>query len=377
MKFSDIPGNSSTKEALKALADSDRIPHALMFCGISGIGKMLTARAFAQYIHCIDRQNGEPCGKCSSCLQHASFNHPDLHFVYPIIKSDTKKILISTDEIDRWKRMLTEYPAMPTEKWLEILDAGNSQPKIYVHDADHIVSTEPYSPFSSKYKIYIIWQPERLQPEAANKLLKVIEEPTQGTIFILVSNEDDKVLPTISSRTQRFHFVPLTRDEVTAYLEQRYHLRDYDAYNLSRLAAGRISIADELGGHSGETEEFEEMFKQIMRAAYGKRITLLKTLSEKTAAYGREKLMRFLDYMGRMTRENFIFNFKMPELSALTRTEEEFSKKFSPFINHGNVEGIIAEIGRARNDIARNANGRIVMFDFFLLLIGLLLRKQK
>lgn len=377
MKFSDIPGNAPIKAALKALADSDRIPHALMFCGISGIGKMLTARAFAQYIHCTDRQAGEPCGRCTACLQHASFNHPDLHFIYPIVKSDSKKIQLSTDEINRWKRMLTEYPAMPPEKWLEILEAGNSQPLIYVNDADHIVSTEPYAPFASKYKIYIVWLPERLQPAAANKLLKVIEEPTQGTIFILVSNEDSKVLPTITSRTQRFHFTPLTSDEISEYLEKKHHLKEWEAFKLSHLAAGRLSIADEIGGHTGENEEFEGYFKDIMRAAYGKRIGMLKSLSEKTAAFGREKLMRFLDYMSRLTGENFMYNLKIPDLYALTKSEKEFSEKFSPFINHGNVEGIIAEIERARFDISRNANGKIVMFDFFLLLISLLLKKPK
>lgn len=375
MKFADIPGNSNTKRALIELADQDRIPHAIMLCGPAGIGKMLLARTFVSYVHCTDRRNGEPCGTCAACRQHASFNNPDTHFIYPIVKSEKNKILLSTDRIEEWRRMLTENPAMQPERWLDILEAGNSRPAIYVNDAEYIVSAEAMSNYAAEYKFFIIWLPEKMNPQAANKLLKVIEEPTPGTVFILVSNQPDEVLSTISSRTQRFNMSPLTRDEIADYMMRRYGLKDYEAFELSRLAEGRLSKADEVAGFSEEKEEMEALFREIMRNAYSKKLGVLKDLSEKTAAFGREKLLRFLDYMAHVTRENFIYNMKMPQLSALTRKEEEFSKRFSPFINHSNVEDIITEIGRARNDISRNANAKIVMFDLFLLIIGFLLRK--
>ena len=375
MKFSDLPGHSSTKHALIELADSDRIPHAIMLSGPSGIGKMLLARTFVSYVHCTDRQNGEPCGRCAACLQHASFNNPDTHFIYPIVKSVSNKILLSSDCIEEWRRMLKENPAMEPERWLDLIQAGNSRPAIYVNDADYIISAEAMSNYSSNYKFFIIWLPERMNAEAANKLLKVIEEPSADTVFLFVSNDPAGVLPTISSRTQRFNMSPLSREEIEAYMMQRYGLKDYEAFELSRLAEGRLSKADELAGHSEEKEEFEALFRDIMRNAYAKKLHMLRNLSEKAAAFGREKLLRFLDYMARMTRENFIFNMKMPQLSALTRSEEEFSKRFSPFINHGNVEDLMNEIGRAENDIARNGNAKIVMFDLFLLIIICLLRK--
>ncbi|MDE7413210.1 MAG: DNA polymerase III subunit delta [Muribaculaceae bacterium] len=375
MKFSDIPGHEATKKALIELADSDRIPHALMLCGVSGIGKMMLARAFVNYVHCTDRRDGEPCGECRACRQHASFNNPDTHFIYPIVKSEKSKVLLSTDRIAEWRKMLETYPAMQPEKWLEIIDAGNSRPRIYVNDAEYIVGAEAMSNYASNYKFFIIWLPEKMGVDAANKLLKVIEEPTPGTVFLLVSNEDSEVLPTISSRTRRFNMSPLTREEIETYMLKRYPLKDYEAFELSRLAEGRISKADDLAGFSEEQAEFESLFRDIMRNAYSKKLVVLRTLSEKSAAFGREKLLRFLDYMARMTRENFIYNMKMPQLSALRRSEEEFSKKFSPFINHGNVEDIMNEIGRASNDISRNGNSKIVMYDLFLLLIGFLLRK--
>ena len=377
MKFSEIPGHNSVKRALVELADSDRIPHAIMLCGPSGIGKMLLARTFVSYVHCTDRQGGEPCGKCASCRQHASFNNPDTHFIYPIVKSESQKILLSSDRIEQWHRMLTEYPSMQPEKWTEILGAGNSQPAIYVNDAEYIVSAEALSNYSSNYKFFVIWLPEKMNLQAANKLLKVIEEPLPGTVFLLVSNEENLVLPTITSRTRRFNMAPLTREEIADYMVKRHGMKDYEAFELSRLAEGRISKADELAGFSEEKEEFETLFRDIMRNAYSKKIAVLRLLSEKAAAFGREKLLRFLDYMARMTRENFIYNMKMPQLSALTRSEEEFSRRFSPFINHSNVEDMMREIGRAENEVARNANGKIVMFDLFLLMIGYLLRKPQ
>lgn len=376
MKFSDIPGHIAVKRALIELADTDRLPHAIMLCGPSGIGKMLLARTFVNYVHCTNRHDGEPCGRCPACLQHASFNNPDTHFIFPIVKSEKSKVLLSTDRIEEWRRMLTENPTMQPERWLDILEAGNSRPRIYVNDAEYIVTAEAMSNYASNYKFFIIWLPEKMNIEAANKLLKVIEEPSQGTVFILVSNEENNVLPTISSRTQRFNMAPLSREEIGRYMMQRYGMKDYEAFELSRLAEGRLSKADELAGFSEEKEEFETLFRDIMRNAYAKKLSILRNLSERTAAFGREKLLRFLDYMARMTRENFIYNMKMPQLSALTRTEEDFSRRFSPFINHGNVEDIMNEVGRAQNDIARNANAKIVMFDLFLLIIGFLLRKK-
>ena len=216
LKFSSIPGHRGVKKALIELVDTDRIPHAIMLCGPSGIGKMLLARTFVKYVHCTDRRNGEPCGVCASCRQHASFNNPDTHFIYPIIKKE--KRTLSSDYIEQWREMLTDYPTMQPERWLDKLDAGNSRPLIYVDDAEYIISSEVMSNYSSDKKFYIIWLPEKMNIEAANRLLKVIEEPSAGTVFLFVSNNEENVLRTISSRTQRFNMSPLSREEIAAYM---------------------------------------------------------------------------------------------------------------------------------------------------------------
>lgn len=376
MNFSDTPGHESLKANLRELADSGRIPHAVMLSGPSGSGKMMLARAFARYIHCENPHDGEPCGQCRNCRLHEGLTHPDVHFVFPIVKNEKSRILVSADRMEEWREMLVKNPTMPEEKWLEILEAGNSQPLIYVNEADEIVRADSLPPYTSKYKIFIIWLPERMNLEAANKLLKVIEEPAEGTLFVLISNNELQVLPTIFSRVQRFHAGRFSEMEISSYLVRKFGMDNDEASRLASISEGSLTKAHELGGHSGETAEFLDIYREVMRAAYGKRVARLKQLADRIYGFGREKIRRFLDYMARMVRENFIYNLNQPALSAMTREEEEFSSRFSPYINYLNVDDFAAETDRAKRDIERNGNPKLILFDYFLLCIILLHRKK-
>lgn len=376
VKFGELPGHEDVKATLRGLAATGHVPHALMLSGPPGSGKMTLARAFAQYLHCENPHDGEPCGVCRSCRLHGELSHPDLHFVYPIVKNKSRKILVSADVADLWQKFITEHPSMPEEKWLEILDAGNSQTGIFVEEADDIVHSDSLPPYASPYKIFIIWQPEKMRVETANKLLKVIEEPSPGTLFFMVCDNELQVLPTIYSRVQRIHVGQLSDNDIASYLNTRYHLPPDRAATTARLCGGSLTRADELGSNSGETEEFLGYYQEIMRAAYAKRVARLKQLSEKIHSFGREKIKRLLSYMARMIRENFIYNMKVPMLTALTPGEEEFSRRFSPFVNHANVEDFLAETDRARRDVERNGNAKIVLFDYFVIIIILLHRKR-
>lgn len=367
MKFADIIGHQEIVRTLKDMRKSGKIPNALLFSGPSGVGKMRTARAFAQYLHCQSPINGDSCGVCPSCLQHRKHNNPDLHFSYPYVKKEKEGVLISKDLIDEWREMLDSYSYMPPEKWNEIINAGNSQPSIVVNESEEIITRASLSAFQENLKIFIIWQPEKLRPETANKLLKILEEPFEDTVFILVSNEDTKILPTILSRTQRFVFHPLPNEEIVNFL-MKEGVNQQDAEDASHTAYGSIEKAYEIACRPEEISQFSEMFKNVMRAAYGLFAKQLKSLSEEAANFGREKLIRFLRYMNRLVRENYIFNFHQPVLFSLTRNEMQFSQKFAPFIHEGNIEDIEKEISKAITDIERNANSKIVMFDLFLLL---------
>lgn len=366
MKFSDIAGHKETIDALRSAVDSGRIPHAILLSGISGIGKFRLARAFAQYVHCRHRHDGDSCGICPSCLQHQKHNNPDIHFIYPVVKRDGAQV--STDFIDQWKTMLSEWSYMPPEKWNEIIQAGNSQPAIFVNESEDIISRVSLSAYQENYKIFLIWLPEKLRPEAANKLLKVIEEPFEDTLFILVSNDDSRLLPTIFSRTQRFNMRPLADSDISDHLMLNRGIDPAIAEAAARIAEGSMGKAEQLACHPDEIMEFSALFKETMRMAYALKARELRIISESCASMGREKLIRFLSYCSRMVRENFIYNMKMPQISLMTPDEESFSIRFSPFIHEGNVEGLDSEIARASADIERNANAKIVMFDLLLLL---------
>lgn len=366
MRFAEIAGHSGTIAALREIVDSGRIPHAILLSGISGIGKMRLARAFSQYVHCSHRQGGDSCGVCPSCVQHRNFNNPDMHYIYPVLKKD--KLQISTDYVEQWKEMLTDWSYMPPEKWNDILQVGNSQPFIYVTESEDIIAKAALSAFQENYKIFLIWLPEKMRIEAANKLLKVIEEPFEDTIFVLVSNDDSKLLPTIFSRTQRFNLQPLSEEDISRHLMRHKGVSESVALSASHIAEGSMGKAENLACHPDELLEFSDLFKDIMRNAYALKARNMKLISEKCAAMGREKIIRFLNYANRMVRENFIYNMRMPDISLLTPEEEEFSVKFARFIHEGNVEKLQDELSRASADIERNANAKIVLFDLMLLL---------
>lgn len=373
MKFSELWWHAAAVESLRSMVDSQRIPHALLLSGPCGIGKLLLARTFAQYMHCRHRSGGEPCGKCPDCLQHLSMNHPDTHYVYPVFKREGGKAAYSTDYFDNWKEFLKEHPFAEPDCWTEALGADNKQPVIYVDDSNEIVRLANLSAFSSDKKVFIVWQPEKLQIEAANKLLKILEEPFSDTVFILVSNSPEQILPTIYSRTR--HIPVSSPDEATvAKLLRTKGLGEDEAAYVAHLSAGNLALALYGGGSAAEDEEFSQIFMEMMRKAYIRDVATLKDLSETIAGMKREKSRRFLSYCGRQTRENFVYNYRVPRINRQTREEAQFSSRFAPFINMRNVEAIERLFSQSESDIARNANGKIVCFDMLLQLMMLLRR---
>lgn len=364
MKFSDIQGHDDVKRQLVDMVDSNRIPHALLLEGKSGIGKMMLARALAQYIHCPNRSNGDSCGVCPSCIQHQTFNHIDTHFAFPVIKIKGRSGgVISDDWIDQWRQFLSDSPYMDMNLWVEMLGNVNAQPQIFVDESGALIRKLNLTSHASRFKIVLLWLPERMNEPCANKLLKLLEEPHDDTLFILVSNEPAKILPTIYSRLRRVEVKRLPDDTVAAYLENKYSVNTEAAGGISRLAEGSILEAVRRLSTSDESRQFLEMYMSLMRLSYQKKVGALRKWSNEVADFGREKCCRFMEYCERLTGENYIYNLRDPRLVMIDHEESRFSANFARFINERNVEKLRTLFIDARRDIAGNANAKIVLFD--------------
>lgn len=372
MKFSEILGHQTVKERLTAMVDNDRLPHALVLEGPSGIGKFAIARALAQYLHCTNRHDGDSCGHCPSCLQHQTFNHIDTIYSFPVLKSAGGAV--SDDFIHLWTEFLRESPYMDFELWQKMLGNPNGQPVIYVDESQEIIRKLAFTSHGSSNKVVIMWLPEKMNSQCANKLLKLIEEPLPGVKLIFVSDNPGAILPTIYSRLQRVEMKRLSDNEIAGFLESRHTLDPTDAMALAHLAAGNILLAEKNLANNNENHDFLGLFQRLMRLAYQRKIGELKKWSQDAAALGREQASRFCGYCQRQTRENFIANLNIEGLNYLNREEQAFSRNFSPFINEKNVEQLSSLFDKAREDIIANGNGKIIFFDVAVKVILLLKR---
>ncbi|MEF2643408.1 MAG: DNA polymerase III subunit delta [Paramuribaculum sp.] len=379
MKFSEIPGHETVKQRLRQMALSGKLPHAILLEGPAGVGKMALARAFAQYIHCEHPDpNGDACGRCHSCRLHEAMNHIDTQYVFPVVKTDgMNSNPVSDDFRDQWVEYLKDRIYMDYQGWTALFGKKNAQLLTYVTESSALLHRLSFTSHVSRYKIVVWWLPEKMNEEAANKLLKMIEEPFDDTIFIMVSDRPRDILPTIYSRVQRIPVKRLPDETVARYLCDNYEISEADALAAAHLAEGNVVKAMEVLNQSKETALFFDMFVKLMRLAYQRNVAELRRWSDDLAALGRDCEIRFYDYAMRMVRENFVYNFNVPEISYMTSTEEQFSVRFARFITVDNVERIIRVFDRARTDIAGNANGKIVNLDVTIKIIMLLLPKKQ
>lgn len=373
MKFSDIPGHEGVKQRLRALVDNDRLPHALLIHGRPGVGKMSMARALAAYIHCTDRHDGDSCGVCPACRQHLSLNHIDTHYSYPVLKINGRTTTVSDDWNEQWREFLNDNPYMNFGEWLRLLENVNGQPRMYVEESADIMRKLNFTSHTGR-QIVIMWLPERMGEECANKMLKLIEEPLGDAMFIMVSNDPESILPTIFSRTQRVEMLRLDDETVTRYIETRYTLPHADAVALAHLADGSILQADYRVSNLKRQQEFLDLFMRLMRLAYQKRVADLKVWANEVAALGREGSIDFLGYCLDQVRENFVYRLGISALNYMTVDETSFARNFHKFINERNVLELTSRLERAIKDIRANGNGKIVMFDFAVRVIMLLRR---
>ena len=370
MGFDEVIGQKEAAERLQQLVREERLPHALMLCGPQGCGKLPLAVAFACYL----LDNGTPSAKAML----AKLEHPDLHFTYPTIKLPSmgaEHKPVSDDFSKDWHQLVMQSLYFTMEEWMTAMGAENQQAIITAGESDELVRKLSLKSSQGGYKVSVIWLPERMNIECANKLLKLIEEPPHQTVFIMVCEEPDKLLETIRSRVQRIDVKKIANEDIEQALVAQRGISADDAHRIARLANGSwIKALDELQVGS-ENELFLDMYVMLMRLAYLRKIKDLRKWSEQMAGMGREKQKRWLTYFLRMTRENFMYNFQNEELCYMTQREEEFAKNFARFINEKNILPISDMANLAIRDIGQNANGKIVFFDLALQMIVLLLQK--
>ena len=363
-------GQQEAQERLKQMAESGHLPHALMLCGPQGSGKLALATAFACYL--LDN------GTLSSKAMLEKLEHPDLHFTYPTIKlpsmsSDHKPV--SDDFAKEWHELMMQGPYFTMDEWMQAMGGENQQAIITAGESDELVRKLSLKSSQGGYKVSVIWLPERMNIECANKLLKLIEEPPQQTVFIMVCQEPDKLLETIRSRVQVVDIRKTSNEDIQQALIERRGIDEEAARRISRLANGNWLKALEELQVGSENELFLDMYIMLMRLAYQRKIKDMQKWSEQMAGMGREKQKRWLTYFLRMTRENFMYNFQNEELNYMTQKEEDFARNFARFVNENNILPINDMTNLAIRDIGQNANAKIVFFDFALQMIVLLLQK--
>lgn len=372
MHFSDIIGQQEVKKQLIDSVQKGIVPHARLFCGPEGVGKLALAIAYAQYLNCLDPKEDDVCGRCTSCVKYNNLAHPDLHFVYPVIKKDKRELC--DDFITDWRTFVSEKNYFSFSQWLAYIDAGNSQGMIYARESEEIIRKLSLKIYEAKYRTMIIWLPEKMHDACANKLLKMIEEPYDNTVFILVSNAPDEVITTIQSRCQRLNIHRIDEAEIIETLKSEYNITPEDAHSVAHIANGSYLKAIEAISLNEETKFFFNLFVQMMRSSYARRIKEIKNIANEIATIGRERQKNYLVYCQRMIREYFISNLKHPEMTYLNQDENNFGVRFAPFINEKNIVDFMDELALAERHIEQNVNAKMVFFDLCLKITMLLKR---
>ncbi len=376
--FDNIIGQKEYIASLRTAIDNNRLPHALLISGNEGSGSLALAYAAAQYLICPHRHDGDACGQCPQCLQLGKLQHPDVHFVFPVVrKKNQKEAPISLDYMSEWRNAFLNNHYLTLNEWTTTSGEENKQAGIFVAEANNIIKTLSVKPFESDYRVMIIWLPEKMNEETANKLLKIIEEPNDMTHFFLVSQEPERIIGTIQSRVQRINLPPIADVDIQQALVSRFNCPQDKAIDYARMSHGSYVEALKLLNDDEERSFYFTKFCEMMRLSYAKKLFDMKEWSEELSGIGRERQKAYLQYAQQMIRENFIMNFNTPSLNYLNENERTFSSRFHAFVNHNNVTGIMDELALAEKDIMQNVNAKMVFFDLSLKLIMLLKSANK
>ena len=384
MLFSEILGQKHIKNHLTTSVDAGRIAHAQLFVGPEGSGTLPMAIAYAQYILC-SNTNAENTGDNTSCnIKFKNFSHPDLHFAFPVTTSDkVKSKPVSSFYLEEWRQLLSQQPYGNLFDWYKLLGVDNKQGQIGVDEALQIVKSLSLKSYEGGHKVMLIWMAEKMNTAASNKLLKLIEEPPEKTVFILITEDEEQIISTIRSRCQVLHFPPLAEDAIVDALVKNYNIETAVATKIAHQANGNYNKASDLIYQDSEDIQFEKWFILWVRSAFKAKgnkgaIHDLISWSEDIAKTGRETQKKFLQFCLNYFRQALLLNYKANELVYLEPKSESFKlEKFAPFVHDANILEISGELQDAIYHIERNGNSKIILTDLSIKLTRLLHKKSQ
>lgn len=382
MLFSEILGQEHLKSHLTQSVDNGRIPHAQLFVGPEGCGALPMAIAYAQYILCHNK-NAENTGGNEACnLKFSNVSHPDLHFAFPVATNDKiKSHPVSNHFMEEWRQLIHRQPYGNLFDWYKLIGIDNKQGQIGVDEAQDIVKSLSLMAYEGGYKIMIIWMAEKMNIAASNKLLKLIEEPPNKTVFILIAEDEGQIINTIRSRCQVLHFPPLAEAVIKEALVKNFQVEEPVAAKIAHQSNGNYNKACDLVYQDSEDLQFEEWFIFWIRSAFkakGNKVAIhdLIAWADDVSKTGRETQKQFLLFCLDFFRQAMLLNYNAAQLVYIEPKTNNFKlENFAPFVNEGNIMDISNELQDALYHIERNGNSKIILTDLSIKLTRLLHKK--
>lgn len=374
MLFKDIVGHGALKQSMIKTINEGRISHAQMFLGAEGSGALPLALAYIQYLFCVNKTETDSCGNCSQCHRIAKLSHPDVHFVYPVALSKEKGVEKSSDLFREWTEAFLDDPYLSLADWMDCIGAENKQPTIAVEESKDILHKMSLMAMEGNYKTMIIWMPEKMNLSTANKLLKVLEEPPDKTLFILVS-ESAQMLSTILSRTQLTKVLRCDEQEIMQALMQIHELPADTATAIAKACEGNYRLAQMMVKGEIDAEFNMQRFQTWMRVCLNMDGLKLSDWINEVASIGREKQKQFLAFAIKTIRQSILLGLNIP--SGIAPADQDFLTKFSPFINYENGEVIVEELNNAYYAIERNAHTKILFMSLSIKIHSLFPQRKK
>lgn len=379
MLFQEIPGNTFVKQQLIGSVKINRVGHAQIFYGNYGSAKLALALAYARYLNCENKSEEDSCGKCISCIKYNGLSHPDLHLIFPILKTGNTKLVVSDNFVSKWRQFILKNPYQSLHNWIDTFGTENKKAErgsIYKDEANLIHKKLALKSFEAFYRVVLIWAPEQMSLETSNKFLKLFEEPPSRTLFLLVSEKPNSLLPTILSRLQKTQVHNFKSKDHISFFKPK-GLKEEQIKGLASLTNSDLGKMIQITTEEEETSAVFEDFSLWMRLVYKKDFIGVAKLIDSFALAGRKYQKQFLLYATKMIRESLIFSFGDKELLTLDKKETLFISNFAPFIHEKNTLIIVEELEHALKSINRNANAKILLFDLSLQIMKVLKVKRK